>query len=328
MKYLKNALSLVFFASGIYSVLSMERDFQHTSKLMIFFLCLFPIFLAMSIITRVASRYEALGHWSIKVHVLNWVSQYAMQSMTQYILMYCLPFFFKTQRWIYLTITAGLLITTLWDNLWERLILATTYRKFLRLWTFLSAGSFLWPFLFPKHLHEFYWGLSAFAIPALMPMRFEKKQFKSSAVLFCFTFLALLALPMSWRFPMLSVWLEKPHFATNENQKSLGVKVLTDELSLYEFKETLRQGNTICCVAPIVAPPGVRERVTQEWTLGGILLERPELKSSIQGNAEQRGFHSFFCKRNFPQLARDQTLLCQLSLQDSIFLGEIKLTIP
>jgi hypothetical protein len=323
----RKALTLVFLGWGIYSVFMMKRDFQHTTRLTIFLLALVPMFLLLHLVGRVVTRHELRGHTSPRLKAVNWLSQSITQNMTQYILMFSLPFFIVNQRWVYLVATLFLLATTLWETWWKTLFPHTIYRQLLRLWSILCAGSFLYPFVWPGHLAHFYWALAAGAALALFPTRIDRNHLLSSALLLALTLLNLLLLPPALRFPLLSVWVSKPRFATNEDQKDTGVEKLPREMKATAFRDTLRSGSTICCVAPVVAPPGVRERVIQEWTLEGELLEKPQLKSYIRGNANQRGFHSFFCKRNFPPVRAGQILRCRISLQETIFLGEMSLTL-
>ncbi|WP_141731231.1 hypothetical protein [Oligoflexus tunisiensis] len=323
----RKALTLVFLGWGMYSVFMMKRDFQHTTRLTIFLLALVPMFLLLHLVGRMATQHEAKGQTSPRLKAVNWLSQSITQNMTQYILMFSLPFFIVNQRWGYLTATLILLATTLWDDWWKALLPHTIYRQLLRLWSILCAGSFLYPFVWPGHLSHFYWALAAGAALALFPTRIDRNHLLSSTLLQALTLVNLLALPPAWRFPLLSVWVSKPHFATNEDQKDVGVQKLPREITVGQFRETLASGSSICCVAPVVAPPGVRERVTQEWTLDGRLLEKPQLKSYIRGNANQRGFHSFFCKRNFPRASAGHEIRCRLSLQETIFLGEMTLTL-
>lgn len=321
----RKALTLVFLGWGIYSVFAMKRDFQHTTRLTIFLLALVPAFLLLHLVGRMATQHEAKGQTSPRLKAVNWLSQSLTQNMTQYILMFSLPFFIVSHRWVYLGITIMLLATTLWDEWWKTLLPITIYRQLLRLWSILCAGSFLYPFVWPGHLSNFYLAMATAAALALFPTRIDRTHLISSTVLQALTLLNLLALPPAFRFPLLSVWVNKPHFGTNEDQKDFGVTNLPAIWSSREFNATLAEGSSICCVAPVVAPPGVRERITQEWTLDGKLLEKPQLKSTIQGNANQRGFHSFFCKHNFPPVSTQHVLRCRLSLQETIFLGESSL---
>ncbi len=321
----RKALTLVFLGWGIYSVFMMKRDFQHTTRLTIFLLALVPMFLLLHLVGRMATQHEARGQTSPRLKAVNWLSQSITQNMTQYILMFSLPFFIVSHRWVYLGITIILLATTLWDNWWKALLPITLYRQLLRLWSILCAGSFLYPFVWPGYLSNFYLAMATGAALALFPTRIDRTHLISSTILQALTMMNLLLLPPAYRFPLLSVWVSKPHFGTNEDQKDHGVTSIPTNWSVREFNQSLTDGSSVCCVAPVVAPPGVRERITQEWTLDGRLLEKPQLKSTIQGNADQRGFHSFFCKRNFPPAHAESVLRCRLSLQETIFLGETTL---
>jgi hypothetical protein len=191
----------------------------------------------------------------------------------------------------------------------------------------LCASSFLLPFVWPNHLDKFYWGLSVAAILSLIPTRFDRLHCGNSMLLILIVMSNLRLMPISTRFPVLSVWIDKPRFAINEDQKNRGISKLEHEISLEKFEAMLTQEFSICCVAPVIAPPGIRERITQEWTIDKHVIERPKLSKLIQGNEEQRGFHSFFCKHNFPEIKSQSTIRCQISLQESIYLGEIQLSI-
>lgn len=318
----RKALTLVFLGYGIYSVFMMKRDFQHTTRLTVFLLALVPVFLILHLVGKASTRHEARGHTSPRLKAVNWFSQWLTQNMTQYILMFSLPFFIVSQRWVYLGATLILLATTLWDDWWKTLLPITLYRQLLRLWSLLCAGSFLYPFIWPGHISNFYLALATGAALALFPTRIDRQHLISSTVLQALTLVNLLLLPPAFRFPLLSVWINKPHFAMNEDQKDLGVQSIPVHWNTREFSSALGAGASICCVAPVVAPPGVRERISQEWTFDGQLLEKPQLKSTIRGSESQKGFHSFFCKHNFPVPTANHILRCRVSLQDTIFLGE------
>ena len=324
----KKLLSLIFFVYGIFSVFSMQRDFHHTLYLTMILLGLVPGFLALNFIGKLSSKRQASGQSSPRLQAAHWFSQWLTQNMTQYSFMFCLPFFLVSQHWSYLSLTFCLLLTTLWDGWWKRLLPLTIYRQLLRLWSLLCASSFLLPILWPQHLRFFYPALAGLAVLALFPTRLDRSHIVASLILMTSVVTNLLLIPIAWRFPILSVWLDKPHFATNADRKEFGVEKLKAQLSVEELEALLNRGSSLCCVAPVVAPSGVRAKVTQEWTLDGHVLERSELKSYIQGNAEQKGFYSFFCKHNFPKLSAQHTLRCRLSLQDSIFLGDLQLLLP
>src|SRR5690349_2683085 len=97
----RKALTLVFLGYGIYSVFMMKRDFQHTTRLTIFLLALVPVFLILHLVGKMATKHEARGQTSPRLRAVNWMSQWLTQNMTQYIFMFCLPFFIVTQRWVY-----------------------------------------------------------------------------------------------------------------------------------------------------------------------------------------------------------------------------------
>lgn len=317
----KKILPFLFLAYGLYSMLSLQRDFQTIQRLTIYLFLLIPAFILFSLAFRWYEDRDRRAKMRRFDTAFHFISRTATQNLTQYILMFCLPFFLAGQHWFYMGINLLCLATLLWEPWWSALLRSWVYRRAVQLWSSLCASSFLLPFLWPQQLRWFYWMLTAVGLAALLPARFDKKHLLilgSSALVLL---IALLGLPLSWRFPILSVWLQKPHFETDTLRKDSPHLTLQTSMPREEVLALLQSGHSLCCVAPIVAPPQLREKIQQEWTLDGELIERPELKTTIAGNAQQRAFRSYYCKQNFPKLEQGETLRCRLFLQEYLYLG-------
>ncbi len=317
-------LPFLFLAYGLYSMQSLQRDFQSVHRLTVYLVLLVPVFLLFNLAFRWYEAREKRRRFDTALH---WVSRSLNQNFTQYILMFCLPFFIAGQRWFYAVIHIVALAISLWEPWWARLLASWIYRRLMLLWSLLTAVSFLFPFLWPSSLAWFYPALTAVGMTAFIPGRRDKSHMITVGVGSLALIASLLALPLSWRFPILSVWLQKPHFETDTLVKDSPHQSLGDTFPVQDLQRLLAEGHSLCCVAPIVAPPTLREKVVQEWSLDGHIIESPELKTSIAGNADQRAFRSYFCKQNFPSFGPGQLLRCRILLQHSINLGSTQVSL-
>jgi hypothetical protein len=324
---IRRILPYLFLLYGLYSVVSLQRDFQHTTRLMVYLFLLVPVFLFLSFIYRWYEQDRVPLRMQRYHTYFHWVSRSMIQTLTQYILMFCLPFFSVSERWIYFGFTLILLATTLWDPWWSKLLHSWLYRRLLQLWSLLCATSFLFPFLWPDKLEWYYGALVVAGMFSVLPSQKQKSHLYATSALLGFLLLVSVILPLSWRFPILSVWLQSPRFETDTHIKDETHLVFGKEVQLAKVQKLLAEGHHICCHAPIVAPGSIREKVQQEWTLNGQLLERPLLKTTIAGNPFQRAFRSYYCKQNFTLMQGNDLLRCRLYLHGDIYLGEVALDI-
>ena len=315
-------LPFLFLAYGLYSMYSLQSNFQTVERLTVYFVLLVPAFLLFNIAFR---WYEAREKRRPLDTALHWVSRSMNQNFTQYVLMFCLPFFIAGQHWFYAAIHIFALAVSLWEPWWSRLLASWIFRRAMLLWSLLSGSSFLFPFLWPDRLSWFYPALTLVGLTAFIPGRRDKSHLITVGWGSLGLVAMMLTLPLAWRFPVLSIWLQKPHFETDTADKDETHRNLGAHISAADLRGLLADGHSVCCVAPIVAPPRLREKVVQEWTIDGHVIESPELKTSIAGNAEQRAFRSYYCKQNFPALETGQVLRCRLFLQHSMTLGGAQL---
>lgn len=321
MKTVRKLLPFMFLIYGLFSVFTLQRDFSHITRLSIFVLLVGPSFMILAVVGRLFERLSEDSKW---IRYSGWAKMLnlsATQTMTQYILIFCLPFYVVKQGWFYFGINLLWLGTILWDPLYERLIQSTLYRHILLAWTLLSASSFLYPFILPDYLPWFYPALAGVSSLAFIPTRREKRYIFGLVALWLLSLIPLFAFDPSMRFPMLSVWTKDAHFAFNIDSKDTEDNALAKSISRQSIKDALAEGGTVCCVAPVVAPPGIQTNVRQEWKLGDRIIESVQLKTPIKGNVTQQAFHSFFCKKNFPFGADDERLRCRIQIGDSIDIG-------
>lgn len=321
MKVLRKLLPFFFLIYGLFSVFTLQRDFSHITQLSIFVLLVGPSFMILAIVGRLFERLSKESKWAKYSSWAKMANLSATQTMTQYILIFCLPFYVVKQGWMYFGINLLWLGTILWDPLYEHLIQSTLYRHVLLAWALLSASSFLFPFILPNHLHWFYPALALVSSAAFIPTRKEIRYVISLLCLWLISLVPLFAFDATHRFPLLSVWTKDAHFAFKIDSKDSSDKGLAKSISRQSIKDVLVDGGSICCVAPVVAPPNLRTNIRQEWMLGDRIIESVQLKTPIQGNVTQQAFHSYFCKKNLPFGAEDERLRCRVQIGDSIDIG-------
>ena len=122
-KHWKPLLSAFFLVYGIYYAFAMRRDFQNTEMLTWCLLGIIPIFVALYLLDHYGESWRRYQHGWIAygLEAIHWTGAWSTQSIVQYILTFCLPFFLFGDHFVYLGITGILLLTTLWDGWWDNL---------------------------------------------------------------------------------------------------------------------------------------------------------------------------------------------------------------
>ncbi len=324
---LKKLLPVAFLIYGLVSVFTLQRDFSHVTKLTVFVLLIGPVFIIFALVGRFFENVSDDSRWSRYKGFARTANLSATQTLAQYILIFCLPFYVIKSSWIYFAINVLLLGLILWDPIYEKLVTYSLFRHLLLSWSLISASSFLFPFVLPEQMGWFYPGLALISALGFIPTQREWRYFVFLAGLWAVTLIPLMLLPAPYRFPLLSVWTKKPHFAWDTGGKSAADEPLARTMSQGYLKDFLADGHMLCCVAPIVAPPKLSTTIRQEWTLGGRVIESTELKTPIRGSATQEAFHSYFCKRNFPLTDEDEWLRCRITIGSDIDIGGIAIEI-
>ena len=311
------------------TMFSLDRNDQHVSRLKLSLFLLPPVFLGMRVVMPWLEGALKEGPHGRLAAGAAWLSRGISQNLAQYILAFCLPFFMATQRWIYLGFTFLLFLSTLWDPWWARLTRQPLYMLLLQLWALLCALSYLYPFFWPDGLDHFHHAMLLMALIAVIPANLSRTHLGASTLLFLFALTLMVVLPREGRFPVLSVWPSHPHFAFDafDPMKIAGENMQPEDLTADQLASFLARGHTLCCVAPVTAPPAVREKVTQGWSLDGFLVERQQLDTAISGNPEGQPFRSYYCKRHFPQFKAGMVIGCELYLADDLYMGQIKIHI-
>ncbi|MBF0440994.1 MAG: hypothetical protein HQK54_03750 [Oligoflexales bacterium] len=323
----RNLISIVFLIFGIYSAVSLQRDYAKAPYLMAALFALFSIFLLLGGLSFLSDKSdffstpkaERMREW------IRFLGRNASQSLAQYIFAFCLPFFMYAQRFGYFLLTLSLTLMLLWNPWWERLVQHWTFRRLMHVWSIMCSLSFIYPFLGAEYLQYFYPGLAIFgSIPLLLVRQLRSRLLHVAAgLILVFTF--TLFLPLTSRVPMVAIWIHDGHFEADRTRNKEPARIIGISYEAQKLRQLLFEGHEICCVAPIVAPPSIKEHIRQEWSLDGIILENPKLPTAISGNPYQRPFRSFYCKRNFPQLASGSTLSCRLFIENDLYLGEAAL---
>lgn len=310
-------------AYGLYSVFTLQRDFDHIGRLIFSLALMGPAFIFLTLAPAFLDSRDPNSHLFRYRKWISFVSESATLNITQYILMFCLPFFAVKESWVYLVINVALLGMTLWDPIYSRLIRHPSFRHLLQAWTLISAYSFLFPFILPSYIRFFYPIMALTVIIAFIPTQRERRYLTSQGILCAVTIAFVLLPPLPMRFPLLSVWLKSPRFAIDRGDSHQFNEKLPKQPLWTELRKELANDASLCCMAPVVAPPSLREKLTQEWLLDGKVLEEAHLKTAIQGNSRELAFRSFYCKKNFPAISEDETLRCRVYLQDSVYIGGI-----
>jgi len=318
---LRRYLPVIFLMYGLFSVFTLQRDFSHITKLSIFMLLVGPSFMFLALLSRVIERLADDSKWNRYGTWVQFANLSATQTMTQYILMFCLPFYVVKEEWFYFGLNLLALASVLWDPLYRRLLLWAVYRHGILAWSLMSASSFLFPFLFPSRMNLFYPALAIASLIGFIPTRREKSYVLLLLGLWITSLIPLFVISPRNRFPILSVWTKAAHFAFRNPNEERATADLAKSISNRTVKDFVGEGGSLCCVAPVVAPPGFRVNIKQEWRLGDRVIESVQLKTPIQGNVKQAAFHSYFCKQRFPFGNEDERLSCRILIGEAIDIG-------
>lgn len=316
-----------FLVYGIYYAWQMQRDFDKAHLLIFSLAAILPLVLVLHFVEKINTDALEPGHWLKRVHPwVCWGGVWSTQSLVQYVLTFCLPFFLLGLHYGYLLVTAAILGSTLWDPWWERLFKYPLYRRLVVLWSSLCAISFAWPFMFPRNLAAVYPVMTVLGMVVITPNKRKKQSWLAAGLLAAALVCNIWLLPTPHRFPILSIWLAQPYFTTRHG-KELAVQKLPATIPVTRFRQILNSGQEICCVTPIVAPPGVRESIFMEWYTDDGTIEHPKLRKKAIGNAKQRAFHTYYCKHNFPKILPGNDIYCVITFKEEIFLGEAGLSV-
>jgi hypothetical protein len=322
---IRKFLPFLMLLYGLYSLFTLQRDFEHIGRLVFCLMMIAPASLLLAFGPALLDRIQPDSRLHRYRQVITWLNTTAALNLTQYILMFCLPFFAVKEAWFYFSLHILILGITMWDPICSRLMKWASFRHSLQAWTLMSAFSFLFPFILPGFVKYFYPCLAGILVLAFIPTQREKKYLRSQALLLLGLIALLLLPPLPMRFPLLSVWLKKPHFALDRKNAHEFGEHLPKLLMWSDLRSEMASEASLCCIAPVVAPPAFREKLTQEWILDDKVLETAHLKTTIQGRkSTDSAFRSFYCKKNFPPIETDATLRCLVYLQEAVYLGGVR----
>lgn len=338
------ATSLVW---GLVSGILISRDFQHTTRLVVFSfgLVLFSFLLSVWAIwqKRTATSKKPLSAIKRRLQrrapTIEWLAVTATQIYVQYILMFCLPLLYFAKSWFVFCCTILFLFSSLWDPWWQKLVKKGWYRVSIRSWSLSLSFSFLYAIFFSNHLDKFYVTLNIVAMAGAFPYAwFARVKFlgRSNARVTDFIPAIIIELLAAgqytnlyhYRFPLISVWLREPTFAIGELEtKTFENLKSSNTMGVRELNDIFEGGKRLCCFTPVVAPGVVNASVTHEWTLDGVVLERiklPKIRTTHFSNSSEN--LKTFAKTN--NNAMDAASYRTFSCKKSIYFSDSKNATP
>lgn len=303
---------------------------------------------------------DAKAHGLLKQQArIDWLLVTGTQVFSQYLLMFSLTFLYWTGAWVYLGFAVVLVVSTLWDPLFFRLVKFYPYRLVLRTTALVFAISFLVGALLPAFLPLFGVFSLAGAFWGAFPWRFFQGRLHTARqrvwavvplVLVGVATLAHSSFGGLFRFPVLSIWVKKGAFVLQDAQgfwrgtnasRDFGLLRRGSVLQLDEVTSALREGGRLCCVSPVVAPRALQSAVVHEWWYGSRKLETIPLPP-LQGRDEGFAYRTYSCKKYLPfelteaaesaeATGRNASLRCRVFLghdeQSRLEVGTVHLTL-
>ena len=284
--FLDPVLSLFW---GVWTALTMQRSHQGALKL--------AIVSALLVIVSQFSEFWGAGqssslfsglkeHWMGRVG--NWIAFSGVQSLAQFILFFCIPFFWRTAPWFALICITSLAVSTLWDPFFDKLYNFSIYRGFLKSYCLVCASFFSFPIFFPDFLKYLYLFVFVIIFISMFPfcyfIKVTKCLFKNKFLYFLKDFVKsifiisiILVLSMIenriFKIPISSIWLKEPSLVFKNNQ--------------------------ICCLSPLVAPGHLKSKIIHKWLYKKNEIDQISL-SDIEGLSDRYSFHTYSCKSKFP----------------------------
>lgn len=288
-------LGLLSFAAGAYSFANMQRSQLAAQWLAILLGAGWLLMLLETPLTRWVSRYR----WS-------WISQpvmrYAMQSLHEYSLFFCLPFLFYTTTWhsgqaIFTGFAVIAALCVMWDPIYYGVIATRSWLHFaLHAFTAyiaaLTVPPLLWQLTTTQSLALASVSIGVFSLPSLA-QHFDRRRWLHRGLLLL---LAAILGGASWllRFwvPPATLWVSQPVISRtlNADQRQPGQPLTS--ITLQQLR-----ASGLYAYTPIHAPRGLHERIVHRWLHDGKRVD--EIPLTITGGRKQ-GYRAWSYKRSFP----------------------------
>jgi hypothetical protein len=341
LRGLKRLMPWFSLAWGVASALLMARDFAHGMRFVLFFIGLVTVSALLGLwlllrerLMNVQGQAAGLARFlARRSESLEWVGFAMLQAATQYILLFSLPFLYFTRAWGAALLVVPLVISTLWDPWWERLVRLSGYWALVRTVCVLLATSFVVSLFFPSLLAGLPLVLALVALVAAFPWSllwrsvgvqrssvWREVGAKSAplALAVLFSGFTLLGVRMV---PPLGIWLRSADVGLDIVDRKLG-ETLAEGDPRGQLAAALAAGQSVCCITPIVAARGVSLQLVHEWEVDGRLVDTIAL-GMVHGLNESAAFRTYSCKKAMPDLDKAQTITCRARLAKGTSLGEV-----
>ncbi|WP_148696199.1 hypothetical protein [Silvanigrella aquatica] len=324
---------------GIGSSFLLTRDYSKATRLGIFTCAFFILIILMSTwysyINSISSQ-NRLNKLHLGLHkkkeLFEFIGLTATQYFIQYIFMFCIPFLYFKEEWIWLFFLVFFVGMTLWDPFWVRLFKIQFFRLLLRLIASCLVFGFLYAVLFPTYLDFYYVFFSIICFIAIFPWNsfVINRKIKVSEMSASFILTLIIAchpfIPSDYQFPVISIWIENSKFSFNKPGKETFKIIKGNIISRNELMLNLSNGKKLCAITPVVAPLGVFSVVYQEWYVDNKFLESIVLPK-ISGSEILEKYNTFSCKKYFMKLENAKKLTIKTYLKNGIYVGTQSLII-
>lgn len=326
---------------GVGSSFLLTRDYTKATRLGIFTCAFFLLIVVMSTWYSYITKISLQSHDGLKKfhrslhkrkHFLEFIGLTATQYFIQYIFMFCIPFLYFKQEWIWLFFLVFFLGMTLWDPFWIRLFKVSFFRLLLRLIASCMAFGFLYAVLFPTYLDYYYIWFSGVCFFAVFPWNsfVINRMVKIPEIIASFLLTLAISvhsfLPSDLQFPVISIWMENSKISF-EKPGNDSFEIINGNIkSRKEVLKNINSGKQLCAISPIIAPIGVHSKVYQEWYIDDKFIERIILPT-ISGSQVNEKYNTFSCKKYFPNLTEAHKIIIKTFLKNGIYVGKQSLII-
>jgi hypothetical protein len=326
---------------GIGSSFLLTRDYSKATRLGIFTCAFFLLIVVMSTwysyITKISlQNHDGLKKFHRSLHkrknFLEFIGLTATQYFIQYIFMFCIPFLYFKQEWLWLFFLIFFVGMTLWDPFWIRLFKVQFFRLLLRLIASSMAFGFLYAVLFPTYLDYYYIWFSATCFFVVFPWNsfVINRRIKIPEIVASFLLTLAIAahsfIPTDLQFPVISIWMENSKFSF-EKPGNDSFEIINGNIkSRKDILKNLNSGKQLCAISPIIAPVGVYSKVYQEWYIDGKFIERIVLPT-ISGSQLNEKYNTFSCKKYLPNVNEAHKITTKTFLKNGIYVGKQSLAI-
>lgn len=345
MKYISTAKSvyskysrLLPWASLIWGIASsfwLTRDYSKAYRLGLFTIAFFILIILMSTwysyITRISQKNQSnLKKIHINIHkqkdLFEFVGLTITQYFIQYIFMFCIPFLYFRQEWIWLFFCSFFVGMTLWDPFWIRLFKIQLFRLFLRLIATCMVFGFLFAVFFPQFIDYYYVWFTIICFSVIFPWNslFLKQEINIPEIAASFILTIFIAIhsfiPSEYQFPVISIWVENSNYSIDKPGNKSYELINGNIKSRKDFISTLNAGKQICAISPIIAPAGFYSKIYHEWYIDDRFVDKITLPS-ISGSDINEQHSTYSCKKFFLNLKTVKKITTKIYLKNGIYVG-------